>query len=149
MITTVVACAAAVETSNPAPSASYTSFIAMSPDSNPSREWGEIGTNVKHFDPLAALEPADDGVGARSEHAFPRHLQDELAEHHLQHRVHRPIGESVEGERIKDQAVRAFPDDGAANGPGPERAPLGPDLHFREDDGIEEIAHPERRHRSE
>src|SRR3569833_1919702 len=129
MITPVVACAAAVEPSNPAPSAGVTSFIAMSPDSNTSREWREFCPDVKHFDPLAALEPADDGVGDRSEHDFPRHLEDELAEHHLQHRVHRPIGESVEGERIKDQAVGALTDHGAADRPGPQVTPLRPDLH--------------------
>src|SRR5438105_67876 len=95
---------------------------------------------------LGALEPADDSVRHRREHDFDQHLADELREHRDRDLVVRQDRGAVEGERIEDERVDAFAEEGRADGARPEPPPGGHDLHLREHVGIHELAAEVRDH---
>src|SRR6476659_6890889 len=112
-------------------------------------EGSEIRPDVVNVNAFPALQPSHDGISHRSEDHFPADLQDELTDHHRAKCRKRPIRHPVKGERIKDQAVRAFTNDRAADGARPEILAVGPDLHFREYDRVQKIADEEGGHRCE
>src|SRR5213076_3319703 len=93
-------------------------------------EWREVSADVIHVHSFLPLEPADYTIGYRRQKHLPADLEDELADHHFAKSTHRPVGHSVEGQRVEDQAVGTFADHGAAPEAHPQVLAFAPDLHF-------------------